>query len=445
MLKEGRRDFVRNGFLISAGWALMPVVGLVQRVEPYILSNTGSGRATGYAESNKIVTHNGKTHAAWLDSEGDTFWVRIRTFDHSANSWLETVTIGEAYDNHGGPALTIDSRGYLHLIYYPHHLPMRYRRSVLPNDASSWEPEILFGEKCSYPTLVCGDDDILYCTLRRSYDDKPWEVEMWTKEQSDHWSGPHPILEARYDGYSHFQESLAWNPLDQSLHLLCRIHEKTDQESYGRIQSIAYMRSFDFGNSWKTPNGRTLELPVSATDLDPLEEGGLDVGVVLRAGCLAILQHGRPALLYSRQVENEEGVAILALLTAQGTWNKILLNDFLPEQWKGWHMSMPGGLSTNSEGTLFIVAQVHNTPPEESSWGHPSNEIICLETADQGTTFKTYLVSDPDPGVAHWLPSIERQTGHNVIEGRPVMMYTAGGAGSGLKDMLANRVIAKRL
>ena len=118
-----------------------------------LLSEQGCGRATGYAEANKIVTIDGKTHVAWLDSEPGGFRVRIRTLDRSRSIWSPTYTVGEAFDNHGGPALTVDSRGYLHIAYYPHHHPMRYRRSVRPNDASQWTESVEIGGRCTYPTL----------------------------------------------------------------------------------------------------------------------------------------------------------------------------------------------------------------------------------------------------------------------------------------------------
>lgn len=106
------------------------------------------------------------TRPTWLDSVADKFCVRIRTLDRWPNQWSLTYTVGEAYDNHGGPALTMDSRGFLHLIYYPHHHPFRYRKSKCPNEASEWEEETQFGEELTYPTLVCGPGNTLYLTAR---------------------------------------------------------------------------------------------------------------------------------------------------------------------------------------------------------------------------------------------------------------------------------------
>ena len=79
--------------------------------------------------------------------------------------------------------------------------------------------EIQFGEELTYPTLVCGPDDTLYLTARRSQKNQPWSVEQWTKRVGEDWQGPLGILRSSSDGYSHFQEALAWSPDHRSLHL----------------------------------------------------------------------------------------------------------------------------------------------------------------------------------------------------------------------------------
>jgi len=104
------------------------------RPERRLLSRHGCGRATGYAEANRILTLGDRTHVAWLDSVEGGFRARIRTLDHNTGEWSPTYTLGEAYDNHDGPALTADSEGHLHAVFYPHHHPFRYRRSRRPND-----------------------------------------------------------------------------------------------------------------------------------------------------------------------------------------------------------------------------------------------------------------------------------------------------------------------
>ena len=86
-----------------------------------VLSERGCGRATAYSEFNKIVTVEGKTHVSWLDSENGKFLVKIQTLDRGTGKWSAVYTVGQAFDNHGGPSLTCDSSGYLHIVYYQHN------------------------------------------------------------------------------------------------------------------------------------------------------------------------------------------------------------------------------------------------------------------------------------------------------------------------------------
>ncbi len=81
-----------------------------------ILSEYGCGRATAYSEFNKIVSIGSKTHVSWLDSEGGKFLVKIAMLDRKSKRWSAVYTVGEAFDNHGGPSLTCDSVGYLHIV-----------------------------------------------------------------------------------------------------------------------------------------------------------------------------------------------------------------------------------------------------------------------------------------------------------------------------------------
>ena len=133
--------------LINSGRYGFAADSTPQRVH---LSKNGSGRASAYAEAVKTITIGSKTHVTWLDSVDKSFLVRIRTLDRKLGKWSVTTTIGKAHDNHGGPSLTVDSKGYLHVVYFPHHHPFRYRRSLEPNDATRWSPEINIGQKQSH-------------------------------------------------------------------------------------------------------------------------------------------------------------------------------------------------------------------------------------------------------------------------------------------------------
>lgn len=422
-------------------WSLAVLLALDSvAAEPAPLSQQGSGRATGYAEANKIVTWEGKTHAAWLDSPEDGFRVRVATLDQGTGTWSEPVTVGEAYDNHGGPALTMDSQGYLHIVYYPHHHAFRYRRSMRPNDASAWEEEVEFGERLTYPTLVCGADDTLYLTARRSHSDRPWEVELWTKKKGAKWERKGAILRSRHKGYAHFQESLAWGPDHRTLHLACRFHEKSDKEAYGRIQTVAYMVSRDLGETWESSQGKPIETPASVDEIEVLERGGVDFARSLRSGAMAVDGQGVPHLIYSVTEGEEPGRTVIARPRADGSWEKIAMAEFVPQKWKGWTLEMAGGLSFTEAGTLVAVATVQRSKEGEIAWGHASNEVVRFESRDGGKTFSFETVSPVSGDVSHWLPNIERATGWNAVAERPGILYTAGGAGEKNTELVRNGV-----
>jgi len=430
--------------LIGSGSGYCQVGESGKRTSGAVLSTEGCGRATGYAEANKIVTWQGKTHAAWLDSPDEGFRVRIATLDHATGTWSPATTVGEAFDNHGGPALTVDSQGYLHIVYFPHHHAMRYRRSVRPNDASAWGEEILFGANLTYPTLVCGAEDTLYLTARRSYRGKarsrPWEVELWKKRKGKPWKNQGAILRSRHAGYAHFQESLAWGPDHRTLHLSCRIHEKSDKKAYGRIQTVAYMVSRDSGETWEMSDGKPINVPASVDEIEVLERGGVDFERGLRSGALAVDEAGVPHLIYSIADGEEPGRTVIAKPVGDGTWKKNGMEKFVPEKWEGWTMEMAGGLATTQEGVLVGVATVQKPASGEKAWGHASNEVVRFESRDEGKTFQFEVLSAVSKETSHWLPSIERATGHNRVTGRPGIIYTAGGPGSKNTELLRNGV-----
>ncbi len=441
--KISRRQWLQATGSLAAGLVLPSTLLATQDgavdADPFLLSEQGCGRATGYAEANKIVTHDGRTHVAWLDSPAEGFRVRIRTLDRGTGEWSPTYTVGEAHDNHGGPALTIDSKGYLHIVYYPHHHAMRHRKSKRPGDASEWGEEIQFGERLTYPTLVCGKDDTLVFTGRRSYSDRPWQVELWRCAAGGEWQKQGPILSSRHKGYAHFQESLAWGPDHRTLHLCCRFHENSDKSAYGRLQTVAYLTSPDAGETWQQSDGTAVELPVTAESADVLAAGGVDKQRSLRAGAMAVDRQGRAHVVYAVE-ENDLGRVIVARPNGDGRWDRIDLRPFLPSEWSEWSVVMPGGITFNQQGEMFVAAMIQNRRGEGSSWGHPSNEVVQFRSADGGKTFSFGLVSCVDETVSQWLPNVERPTGWNHVRGGPGVLYTSGSPGEKNTQLVANSV-----
>jgi len=432
-----RRQFMEQSV---AGLALLGLsrTAFSAPAGPILLSANGCGRATGYAEANKIVTSGGKTHAAWLDSEADGFRVRIRTLDHTSNAWSETITIDEAFDNHGGPALTIDSEGYLHIAYYPHHHPMRYRRSVRPNDASEWTPAVEIGTRATYPTLVCGPDDTLYLTHRVSSKEEPWWVDLYTKTKgAADWSEPTRILQADEGGYAHFMETLAWGPSGKTLHLATRLYGGDPPRGH----TVGYMKSDDGGATWTKRDGSPITLPATSRTIDIAEQARDEEGVGFRAGSMAIDSENRPAILCA-SYDKLPLESWLVTLDKDNVWQRKNLRPLLPAAYADWGVSTPGGVTYTENGTLYVVLQMARPEgvKDTTIWGHPSCEVVLFESRDRGETFTSRVLTTPDPSRPRWLPSLERPTGHNRVIDVPGLIYTDGGRGENNRQILSNNV-----
>lgn len=436
-----RRVFLKCLFggaaAMAAGKDAQGLFGSPEGPSHFLLSERGCGRATAYAETNKIVTFKGKTHVAWLDSEEAGFKVRVRTSDRSTAEWSPTYTVGEAHDNHGGPALTVDSQGFLHLAYHPHHHPLRYRRSARPNDASQWDDELQFGERCTYPTLVCAPDGTLILTCRESAED-PWVINLYRKPPGREWHGPHAILRAEHTGYSQFQSALAWGPDRRALHLSCRIYDGKP----GRGHTVGYLRSEDCGESWRTASGEIVKLPATAETVDIVAQARGLAGYGFQSGSIAVDPQGTPLVLYSDH-DRVPVQAWLATPDESGAWRRRALLPELPPGYADatWGLGMPGGVTVAADGRVFVALTMMKPTEARAAtgWGHPSSGILVLESRNAGAAFTARIAAKPDMQTPRWLPSLERPTGHNPVE-VPGLMYTEGPPGAGGKDILANKV-----
>jgi hypothetical protein len=403
----------------------------------FLVSAEGCGRATGYAEANKIVTLGERTHIAWLDSPEEGFRVRLRTLNRSTGEWSPVHTLDEAYDNHGGPALTADSEGFLHIAYYPHHHAMRYRRSLRPNDITAWTEAEEIGVTASYPTLVCGPDDTLYLTCRESSKTSKWVSNLYTKQKGGAWSGPRAILQADAMNYAHFMEALAWGADHKTLHLATRMYGG----SPGRGHTIGYLRSSDFGETWTKWNGTPVALPIDSTTIDVVHQEREGEGVGLRAGSLAIAPNGKPYIVCS-VMDTLPATAWLAYPGDDGTWRQRDVRAELPEAFADWSIATPGGLTFSENGTLYVVLTMMKPEDTESKsmWGNPTSEVLLLTSEDLGESFSATVLTDPDPATPRWLPSMERSTGFNRVTGAPGLMYTEGTRGEKNSELVSNNV-----
>jgi hypothetical protein len=414
--------------------------------DPRILSVDGSTRATGYHEANKIITFGDKTHITWLDSVAGTgFDVKIKTLDHLTQEWSPTYTIGTAQDNHGGPALTVDSEGYLHVAYGPHSAPMKYRKSLLPNDASAWSTEALVGDRLTYPTLLTGPDNTIFM-MARNRTDSIWTQNFYSLSPGGTWSQPTVLVLGSEPDYFHFENAVAWGPDHQTLHMTLRMYGETPNWGY----KLGYMKSSDFGQTWQTYDGTPISLPaVDATldtiiEIDPSQRGPYENSSSLRGGAIAVDANNVPHLLYNTLEADgtRPRQAWIATPNETGGWNSVLLNDKIDILPSGWGLGLPGGLTITDDGRMTMVLTMANDTAQGNLWGTTSSEVLWVESADGGQTFTSRVISEIDPNIPHWLPNLEKQTGFNeLMTNNPAVVYTAGQRGSNNNEIVSTEVV----
>jgi len=447
--------------LLSATAVFTNVARGLDQANHFLLSSRGCERATS-GTGNKIITHKGKTHVAWLDSTEEGYFARVRTRDRKTGRWSPTYTLGKATDNHGRPAMTLDSKGYLHVVYGIHGNTVPYKRSVRPNDASEWTEKKTFGGKMTYPTFVCGPDDTLYMTGRYG-----WKgVRMYARPPGKDWEDRGLIIRIREDCfyYAGFQEGLAWGPGHRTLHLSCKFYQGKSKQGnlFGTVQSANYMRSTDFGKTWQRADGTPIELPATSKTMDVFAAGESSYPKpgIRNEGAIVVDSRGRPYVLYYHYNTRPPGQVFLVTPDEQGRWQHLPLQAAMEKNWPGWAViDCRSGFTITEDDVICIAMHIiprehpvaesekarwksgtgYSTNAENARWSLESAknwaeenskecEIAWFESRDGGKTFTAKTVLKSDPEITYHQPSLEMPTGFNRIPAGsyPGLIYFTG-------------------
>ncbi len=381
------------------------------------LSSTGSTRATAYGMSNKVLTCGDWTYVAWLDFVAE---IKTRAYNRQTGQWTETAHVGTGVDNHSGPAMTMDSEGYLHIIYGPHHGPFEYKRSLRPHDISEWSDPEPVGELATYPSLICGPDDTLYLAYRSSSDVRNWRIHFHKKHSGKPWSVSKPLFDLGVPDYGWLGNSLAIDA-EENIHMAFNTYNLHPKGS----PAYGYLRSTDRGTTWTNARGDLMDSPVTREAdcfilRDPRANMWIKSNVVgpdQNPWFITIHVHRYPRTVELNHWDGSDW---------ERTDLRPILNQTFPDK-----EIVDATLSFDSSGKLFCVVTAGEPSVGTDYWGHPSSELYLLTSDDLGKSFAVEQLTETDPARPAWIASIERPHNHRPIPGSPALIYTRGGPGEG--------------
>ncbi len=173
-----------------------------------------------------LVSRGDTVHVTWgeaTDPAGKVPGVPtfVATYDRRTATLGKPQLVGHgppANDVHNTPCITIDSRGFLHVLIGTHGRAFRYSRSLLPNDAcGGWTPaeEVGAGLRQTYVGVVCDPADTLHLVFRlwqegdgRFPASHYASLARMRKEPGLPWSEPSALVLAPFSEYSIFYHRL---------------------------------------------------------------------------------------------------------------------------------------------------------------------------------------------------------------------------------------------
>ncbi len=198
--------------------------------EPMLLSKTSLGFSMHSGIPSAVVSRGSKVHVAWGEATDPAVSrdeipgvpAYVITYDR------ETGLIGEPVfmsfgpppnDGHNTPSITMDSKGYIHVVVGTHGRPFQYLCSLKPNDAyGGWTEATRTSAddlRQTYVGFLCGADDVLHLVFRLWRSDEAhlngasWaSLAYQRKLPGQDWEAPKLLVAAPLSEYSIYYHRL---------------------------------------------------------------------------------------------------------------------------------------------------------------------------------------------------------------------------------------------
>ncbi|MHC4702423.1 MAG: BNR-4 repeat-containing protein [Planctomycetota bacterium] len=243
--------------------------GSIVMGEPVAVSKKCIGLSAHSGIPSAIVSRGDKVHITWgeaTDPQANAPGVPtyVVTYDRSTGRLGAPALVGygpPANDIHNSPCITIDGKGYLHVLIGTHGRTFKYVRSLVPNSANGgWTQaeDVGAGLRQTYVGMVCDHNDTLHLVFRLWLNDNRYfpagyyaNLAYMSKHPGERWSDARPLVVAPFSEYSIFYHRLT---IDRKGALFLSYDYwstfwfyRTDHRGSRR----ALLMSPDGGNTWK--------------------------------------------------------------------------------------------------------------------------------------------------------------------------------------------------
>ncbi len=200
--------------------------GSILMGEPIAISKKCIGLSTHSGIPSTLVSRGNKVHIAWgeatrPEAKAPGVPTYVVTYDRSTGQLGAPALVGygpPANDVHNSPCITMDSKGFLHVLIGTHGRTFKYVRSLLPNSANGgWTEaeDVGAGLRQTYVGMVCDPDDTLHLVFRLWLNDRRYfpashyaNLAYMSKRPAESWSEAQPLIVAPFSEYSIFYHRL---------------------------------------------------------------------------------------------------------------------------------------------------------------------------------------------------------------------------------------------
>ena len=243
--------------------------GSIVMGDPIAVSKECIGLSTHSGIPSAIVSRGDKVHITWGEAtlpeeKAPGVPTYVATYNRSTGELGSPALVGygpPANDVHNSPCITMDSKGYLHVLIGTHGRTFKYVRSVSSNSASGgWTEaeDVRSGLRQTYIGMVCDHDNTLHLVFRLWLNDNKYfpaghyaNLAHMSRLQGKKWSDARPLVVAPFSEYSIFYHRLT---IDRKGALFLSYDYwstywfyRTDHS--GNRRSL--LMSPDSGNTWK--------------------------------------------------------------------------------------------------------------------------------------------------------------------------------------------------